>query len=309
MSSIKVLPCMKPVYLSLLLLAMYCVFVPVAFAINCSSEACADVGELELSVAFGAGVRTNPLHTGDNLPLVVVPDIAWYDEHFYLDNTEIGYQWLSSNEFTFETFVSLNGERGHFSRGHASNFFITDGSPGASVIEDGEGAEPSPTQPGQESMGRQTSFLGIDDVAKRDWAIDAGMRLHWYWQENELSIAAYQDVSSVHQGQQLALSYKRSTSLGKWRISSALGITWKSQKLLNYYYGIDERDNVNARWFYKADSGFFPSVRLSVSRELSEHWRLFTYIKYTHLDDAMTESPLVEENETMTVFGGVTYRF
>lgn len=278
---------------------------PKTSAQECSSEACAGVGEFEVSVALGAGVRTNPLHSGSHFPLIIVPDIAWYGEQFYLDNTEVGFQWYDTETVAFETFLNLNGERGYFSRGHASNFFLSSSAPDGSLIEDGENSGSS-DDVNEERGGR---FLGIDDVGNRDWAIDAGARIHFYFDQTELQVSAYQDISNVHKGQQLNTTLIHTLNHQKWRVSGAIGLTWKSEKLLDYYYGIDARDNVDMEWFYQARSGLFPSLRLSVSRELNAQWRLFTYAKYTHLDKNMTDSPLVDENQTITLFGGVTYRF
>ena len=39
-----------------------------------------DTQQWHLSINTGAGVITNPLHGGDNLPLLVLPEIAFYGE-------------------------------------------------------------------------------------------------------------------------------------------------------------------------------------------------------------------------------------
>lgn len=283
-----------------------CALTPFSRAGECTSDNCASVGSVQLSVAIGGGVRTNPLHSGDNLPLILLPDIAWYGERFYLDNTEAGYQWLNTENMAFETFVSLNSERGNFSRGHASNFILAGTVPDGALTEDH--TDMTPALPDQENTG-QPRFLGTDDVAKRDWALDAGMRFHWYQGATEFSVALLQDITSVHRGQQAVMSLKQTWKKGKWRAAGALSVTWKSANLLDYYYGIDRRDDVDTSWFYEADSGLFPAVRLSISRELTTQWHLIGFVKYTHLDDAMTLSPLVQKDEQITMFGGITYRF
>ena len=50
------------------------------------SAECVAVGGWNFSVALGAGVRTNPLVNGQGLPLVVVPQVSYYGERFFLDN-------------------------------------------------------------------------------------------------------------------------------------------------------------------------------------------------------------------------------
>lgn len=275
------------------------------------SEVCTPVNELQITVALGIGTTTNPLYQSENTPLYLVPDVAWYGENWYLDNTEIGYQWQNTDDFAMETFVSINGERGNFSRGFATNVFLPEASPGDSLTSD-----PLPSVPEvpalDEDSNESAQFatnIGVDDVADRDWAIDAGVRFHWYQKDSEWSLSIFQDISGVHKGQQAIVTYRHKYHLADWMISPAFSLTWKSANLLDYYYGIDVTDDVSENLFYDAKAGFFPSVRVSVRRKLNENWQWLIFGKYTHLDKGMTDSPLVEESERMTFFTGVTYRF
>ena len=55
------------------------------------------IGQWQLSVAFGMGVRSSPIHGGDSVPLYVVPSISYYDEHFYFDDATLGYSFIDTN--------------------------------------------------------------------------------------------------------------------------------------------------------------------------------------------------------------------
>src|SRR6202166_5021480 len=55
-----------------------------------SSDDCVPVGGWSLSVALGAGVRTNPLVHGQDIPLVVVPQFSYYGKRFFIDNLDPG---------------------------------------------------------------------------------------------------------------------------------------------------------------------------------------------------------------------------
>lgn len=275
------------------------------------SEACAPVNQLQITLAIGIGATTNPIYKSDNTPLYLVPDVAWYGENWYLDNTEVGYQWQNADKFAMETFISLNGERANFSRGYATNLFLPETSPGDSLTSD---PLPSlPEVPALDEDSNETNQLvtniGVGDVADRDWAVDAGLRFHWYQENSEWSLSLFQDISNVHKGQQAILTYRHKYHLSDWMISPAVSLTWKSADLLDYYYGIDANDGVSESLFYDAKAGFFPSVRVSVRRRMSENWHWLIFGKYTHLDKGMTDSPLVEESQRMTFFTGVTYRF
>ncbi len=280
------------------------------------SKNCVAVDQFSLRLALGLGVRSNPLHNADDIPLVLVPDIAWYGENWYLDNSEAGYQWQQDSDFAFETFVSVNPERGLFSRGHASNLFLSDALPNEGVGVETPVTTPNPDQPpdGTDSpntppIDASSTAIAFSDVASRDWALDAGIRFHWYGEQNEWRLAIFQDVTGVHKGQHVITSYRHNYSWHNWRLATTFALTWKSKKLVDYYYGLDARDGVEAQSFYQAEAGFYPSIRFSASRNISKQWDWLVFAKYTHLDAGMTDSPLVEEHRKVTLFTGVTYQF
>ena len=50
-----------------------------------SSGDCVAVGKWNFSLALGAGVRTNPLLDGENIPLLVIPEFSYYGRRFFID--------------------------------------------------------------------------------------------------------------------------------------------------------------------------------------------------------------------------------
>src|SRR5262245_63416566 len=54
------------------------------------SEDCIAVGDLQVSLSFGAGTRTNPVEGRDDIPLFVIPYLSYYGERFFLDRLEPG---------------------------------------------------------------------------------------------------------------------------------------------------------------------------------------------------------------------------
>src|SRR5262249_9116494 len=55
-----------------------------------ASDECVAVGRWNLSVALGAGVRTNPLVSSQDIPLIVVPQFSYYGKRFFIDNLHPG---------------------------------------------------------------------------------------------------------------------------------------------------------------------------------------------------------------------------
>ena len=62
---------------------------------------CVPVGEWKFSIALGAGVITNPLNEGDNIPLVIVPNFSYYGEQVFIDNNALGFTFYESDAVSF----------------------------------------------------------------------------------------------------------------------------------------------------------------------------------------------------------------
>lgn len=272
---------------------------PQAQAQSCNDEdVCIDTGTWRFGVALGVGARTNPLVDGDVIPLVVLPDIAWYGKSWYWDNDEVGYEWLNREEWSAEFFVMPNRERAFFSFFQPANILLP-----SNTLAPGSGGSQLPGAPPPEPV-------SIDDVADREWAFDAGVRVHKRMGSQEWSFSATTDVSGVHQGQQAILAYSIGKVIGGWRWNINPSLVWKSANLTDYYYGIDERDNVPEDRFFSAGAGWQPHLTISGSKPLREtNWVWLTRFNYQYLHQGMRDSPLVDEPHSISVFFGLGYQF
>ena len=50
----------------------------------------AEESRWRLGAALGYGVRTNPLLQSDDIPIIVDFDIAWFGDHWFFDNGDLG---------------------------------------------------------------------------------------------------------------------------------------------------------------------------------------------------------------------------
>lgn len=268
------------------------------FADQCSTSKnpgadCAETGQWQFALALGAGHRSNPLVGGRNFPLNLMPDLNYYGKHWFFDNGTLGYSWSLSDEVQLSLISRLNEEKGYFRRHHLSNLFSQRVSESVSLM--------GPTQKYQQPI-----ELSVADQAKRPTAVDAGWQLDWFspflhWKLNWLH-----DVSGQYHGQHasLAASHSWQNSLGHWQLSSAF--TWKSSQLIDTYYALDQsRLNELA----PLQDSWQPELKLSWSYPLTPDWSMLAFYRYRLLDDAITLSPLVEENSVRSWFVGVSYQF
>ncbi len=284
----------------MLIRALLCLFVAIFYALSanaCDSEiTCIKKEEWSLGIAIGAGARTNPLVDGDPIPLIVLPDIAWYGENTYFDNGELGYQWLPNNASTGALFIRPNTERAYFSFWHPSNLLFS-----PLVIADGN------TNNGQ--LLEESQYISLEDIDERKWSVDVGARFAWYQAQNTWSITLLNDLLSVHNGYAIEARYQRDMKWKAWSVAAQFSIFYKSQQLINYYYGIDDRDTDNSELWYEASHDLQFSVGLVMSKPLSANWQLLSRLHVTALGSGMTDSPLVNKNQVVNVFIGIGYRF
>lgn len=241
------------------------------------------------------GIKTNPLVDGDDIPLVIMPDIAWYAEQAYFDNGELGYQWINQPKVAFETFLQLDRERAFFSFLHPANFLFP--------IENSVSESPS-----QGIQDKQRS-LSIDEIARRKWAINGGIRAHYFFSDGEWQLTFQQDISNVYKGQQIRLEFSHRWLWRDFRLGLRIGTDWKSARLIDYYYGVSQRDTDFTELYFNGKSGWQTYLSLNAQKTINEKWSWLANIGYRKLPNSLISSPLIEQSNIRNIFLGLAYRF
>lgn len=256
---------------------------------------CVTEQQLYLSLALGYGQRSNPLYGGEALPLVILPEVYYYAEHWFFDNGVLGSSWQLNPQFTLSLVGQFNQEKGYFQKwfaGNAFQFRSTNASISSPILQD-------------DRYGPQQA--SVREARKRPTAFDLGVQLDWFNNNWQVQGLVWQDVSNSYNGQHASISATRfwQTVSGKWQLSSRLH--WKSNKLIDTYYGIDNNEAFYLPR-YNGKASWQPEIRLGWQYPLSTRVALLAFLRYLHLDDAMTDSPLVQDNNVTTWFFGISYR-
>lgn len=270
------------------------------------TEECISENSWQLGLAAGLGIKTNPLVGGDNIPLLLLPDIAWYGENAYLDNLELGYQWINSGAISSESFIQLDSEAAFFNFLHPDNIFTSNSINISDDLQQPSSDEDLDTPSEDDSTNK---VLSINDVTDRYWAVNGGIRLHYYVFNSEFSIAGMTDISGVHKGQQLEFVYQYKWQWLTARFNTKLGVNWKSSDLVDYYYGVDARDTDQKDLFYEVNGGWQPHLSVNVRIPIDEHLMWLVNLGYRKLPDSLYRSPLIQSNHIKRVFFGVAYRY
>lgn len=267
-----------------------------ALACGKNQNGCIEPEQFQLSVALGAGQRSNPLYDGDSFPMLILPDFSYYTQSWFIDNATLGYSLMQNDHFAVSLVMRLNPEKGYFQRWFAGNVIS---------MHSTSALLPPAVESGTE---KSITAVSVGSVQKRPTAVDGGVQFNWFGETWQSSLNLWQDVSSEYKGQNASLSWSRFWPVAGGQLDLSTTLYWKSARLIDTYYGVGD-DELYYLERYHGQASWQPELRLSWQKALTSHWSVLSFYRYLQLDQAMTDSPLVQDNSVQTWFVGVSYRF
>ena len=237
-----------------------------------------------LGAALGYGIRSNPLVQSDDIPIVVDLDIAWFGEHFFFDNGDLGLTFADNNALTASVVARINSDRVFF--GNTDTRFVEFDSTGAPL------AAPIRFKP-----------------PDRDYAIELGMEMLTGGDWGAVQLTAFHDISGTHDGYELYADYSFGWPQQRLYIEPSFGLSYKSAALNNYYWGVTPEEVGIVALPYEAGAGFNWHTRLMIGYHLDKRWAVSLVAEYERLNDEASASPIVESNGVLGWFAGMSYRF
>jgi len=237
-----------------------------------------------LGIALGYGERSNPLIFSDDVPIVVDVDIAWFGEHFFFDNGDLGLTFADNDLLTASAMLRVRSDRVFF--GRTNTRFVT-------VSLDGQ------------ALAVETPVT----VPDRDYAAEAGFEILADGRWGYLQLNAFHDVGGTHDGFAIDVDYGIGIRRGLWYVEPSVGIGYKSARLNDYYWGIRPSESNAALPEYAAGAGLNTRARLRASYHLSRDWMLSLSAEYERLNDEAAASPIVARRGVLGWFAGFGYRF
>ena len=251
---------------------------------------CVAVGKWNFSVSLGAGVRTNPVAGGEDIPLVVIPHFSYYGKRFFIEDLDVGFTLAENAANTLSLVASPGYDRVFFYRSDLQNLFVT-GLPTASAYVPVSYARVSGSAPNAipiPTSARHVTYLaGPEYTFKLDGISGQLDVLH--------------DITDQDNGTEVRAALGVPLIRSHGSLSANAGVTWKSAGIVNYYYGVPT--------IYQAGAALDPFVKLGYTVPLSGNWRLSTFAQYERLGSAIADSPIVAEHYVATAFVGATYTF
>jgi outer membrane protein len=255
---------------------------------------CVAVGSWSLSVALGAGVRTNPLVHGQDIPLVLVPQFSYYGKRFFIDNLDPGVTLFDGESNTLSLIASPGYDRVFFYRSDLQNFFVF-----SPMSFTGNNAATGKPTPALQDLPANAQLLPqparkVTYLAGPEWTFKHGRLIGQLDFLHEITGHTHGDEVRAALGMPIG-------SLLGGTVSTRFGLTWKSAATVNYYYGYPG--------LYHAGWALNPFAKLGYSRPLSRKWKLDAFVHVERLGNAISDSPVVDRHYVTTAFIGATYSF
>lgn len=147
-------------------------------------------------------------------------------------------------------------------------------------------------------------LAGMDD---RDLTLDGGVGLTWRAGWGLIGASWVTDLFGKHDGQEVELSYTAVLSRFGCDFIPSVGLRYKTDKLVDYYYGVKTDEARAGRPAYEADDATDPFVRLAVRRKLAGKWSLLGALQYEWFDSEIKDSPIVDQSQDVSFVAGVLY--
>lgn len=252
-----------------------------------SEQGAVATSKLHLAVELGVGVMTNPLTGGDNLPLVVVPDIAYYTDTWYFDNAQFGYTFDLSPRHALSAIAEFNPETRFFVDWHPANVFAFGSAQTLSASE------------------VDTPRVRVDEVESRKWAFDAGLQYNYFLEQGQLIAKVLGDISDVYRGWRADLAWQKRFQYGELSVQPTLGVSYANAEMNDYFYGlsIDEAPELGG---VSIGSSLAPYVKIDVGYKVSPNNHLHFHLGYFEYQQ-QARSPLFEESYSLSAFIGIKH--
>lgn len=280
-----------------------------------------------LGIALGQGERENPLVGGDDIDIYYVVDFSWYGERFFFDNGDLGYSLFDHHNYSINAIVTYNNERNYYnylngqefglrnllsnSLGGGNQGLISSSTPDGSGRGDdkNESTKSDTTQIAPGISVKNTYLNENTELADRKFALNGGFEFLYIGPYGDVQAQVLTDISSTHDGQEAWLSWSKPWFTRNSEVSLTLGVEWKSQNLVGYYYGVRPDESFPGRDMYEGKSGSNSFVRLSGRYNLTDHWTLVGMVEREFLSNAIQASPIVTSSAVDTFFTGLFYQF
>jgi outer membrane scaffolding protein for murein synthesis (MipA/OmpV family) len=150
----------------------------------------------------------------------------------------------------------------------------------------------------------------LEGLADRDAGEGIGLRYTRYHHNSSFSVdfATLAPLSETS-GWVVDIFYSYVLPYRNWDIYLSTGYTHYSEKVMDYFYGVNSDEVTPDRLFYEADSGYRLQLELFAQHPISDSWSFSGGVTFNRYSESTKDSPLVDTQNLTQVMFGVIYVF
>lgn len=250
----------------------------------------------QVSLGVGAGVRTNPVMDNSNIPLIVIPQVNYQGEKFFLQNLDMGYELWDDEHQQISLLLTPSYDQIFFHHWQAATF--------VSTLETTSSLTKDESQPTVEPLKRT---INKRQLHERRMAALGGIEYSLQSDLLDFQLQAVHELTDYYRGDEIRVALSKTIAFDRNEVKLTLGANWQSVRSLDYFYGL--RASEVAAQEYSPSSGISTLMRFDWSYQLDEHWSLRFFTSYRRLGSAIADSPLTTSDNVVTAFAGGVYHF
>lgn len=149
-------------------------------------------------------------------------------------------------------------------------------------------------------------LIGMDD---RDGTLDLGVEYSYDTGFGKIGIEVVADSLGTHEGYQADISFSYPINFDNGQLSPYIGAEYRSDDLVNYYYGVKNTEATQIRQSYQADSAVNLVMGIRSSWFSGPHHRFVAMLQFKAFDDSIKDSPIIDADSAYNMIFGYAYVF
>ncbi|MFT5756944.1 MAG: outer membrane protein [Alteromonadaceae bacterium] len=149
----------------------------------------------------------------------------------------------------------------------------------------------------------------LKDMKELDNVFTANIDLNYESDLGKLSFGYAQDISNKHKGHSLTAGYSYNIEFGRFFVEPSVSVTYASDDVANYYYGVSKADVTADRAFYRVDSTVNYEAGLMAGYVIDKNSMIIGFASITKYDKEIKDSPIVVDDTAMTYGLGYRHQF
>jgi outer membrane protein len=149
-------------------------------------------------------------------------------------------------------------------------------------------------------------LMGMDD---RDGTLDLGVEYSYDTGFGKIGIEVVADTLGEHEGYQADISFSYPINFDNGQLSPYIGAEYRSDDLVNYYYGVKSTEATQIRQSYQADSAVNLVMGIRSTWFSGPHHRFVAMLQFKAFDDSIKDSPIIDADHAYNMILGYAYVF